>query len=174
MTGYTILPEQDSVEFDWLLDRVRLLNPKRILELGTRLGGSLYDFFIATPNRELIVAVDTFPPRWDIRGFLESWGNVRTIQGNTQSDGTIGAVARLAPFDFLFIDADHDYPMVSEDYRVYKNFVRFGGLIGFHDICPNQEVSRLWNEIKSSGCDTEEIIVDQTRSWGGIGVIHVA
>ena len=38
------------------------------------------------------------------------------------------------PLDFLFIDGDHSYDGVRQDYESYAPLVRPGGLIGFHDI----------------------------------------
>lgn len=35
--------------------------------------------------------------------------------------------------DFLFIDGDHTYNAVKQDYNLYKNKVKKGGLIFFHD-----------------------------------------
>jgi hypothetical protein len=37
---------------------------------------------------------------------------------------------------------------VKQDYESYKNFVKSGGIIGFHDINENYGVRSFWNEIK--------------------------
>ncbi len=76
--------------------------------------------------------------------------------------------------DFLFIDGDHTYEGVKNDFYNYSKYVRKGGIIAFHDIVisdrhhsVNCYVDKLWNELKGEkiefttyGCD-----------WGGIGVL---
>lgn len=57
------------------------------------------------------------------------------------------------PLDYLFIDADHTYDGVRQDFQAYGPLVRSGGLIAFHDIVTHKketqcEVERFWNEIK--------------------------
>jgi predicted O-methyltransferase YrrM len=73
---------------------------------------------------------------------------------------TEAAVARVsedAPFDMVFIDADHAYESVKHDIEAYGPLVRKGGLLSGHDyhheairkvvseLIPNHSVvSRIW------------------------------
>jgi hypothetical protein len=52
-------------------------------------------------------------------------------------------------YDVIFIDGNHDYPYVSNDFRIAKQMTR---KICFHDIndCFCIDVVRLWNEIIQS------------------------
>lgn len=82
-------------------------------------------------------------------------------------------------FDLIFIDADHSYEGVKNDYETCKNN---GRIFVFHDItndvCPG--VSKFWNELKMSSMDkfdffefTEQYqeIWDKTNTmYLGIGV----
>ena len=56
-------------------------------------------------------------------------------------------------FDLIFIDGDHTYNGVSNDYHISKNS---GKIFVFHDIvndvCPG--VVQLWNELKMNEKDT--------------------
>ena len=57
--------------------------------------------------------------------------------------------------DFLFIDGDHSYRGVKQDFEMYSPLVRKGGLVAFHDICRHPpelrcDVYSYWNEIKRS------------------------
>lgn len=102
--------------------------------------------------------------------------------------------------DFLFIDGDHTYTGVKQDFEMYSQLVSDGGIIAFHDIVhfPNDRqvvehhretvggienrhlrwsdgfvdcnVDRLWNEIRDE-FKTREIISHPKQSWAGIGVI---
>ena len=52
--------------------------------------------------------------------------------------------------DFLFIDGDHSYASVVNDYFIYSQLVRDGGIIGFHDSKSNRYgVDRFMKELSS-------------------------
>jgi predicted O-methyltransferase YrrM len=77
--------------------------------------------------------------------------------------------------DLLFIDGDHTYKGVKQDYEMYSPLVKKGGMIVFHDICdhpamPDVEVMKYWKEVKR-GKKTVEFIDLKDKTWGGIGVI---
>ena len=87
-----------------------------------------------------------------------------------------GGVAR--PLDFAFIDGDHTYDGVRQDFFMYGPLVRAGGLIAFHDIVerpayPDIEVHRFWNEIKGRYPSRELIGEEGTGTKVGIGLIEV-
>jgi predicted O-methyltransferase YrrM len=51
--------------------------------------------------------------------------------------------------DFLFIDGDHSYASVSGDWILYREFVRVGGIVGFHDARGMPDVVRFLAELRS-------------------------
>jgi hypothetical protein len=58
--------------------------------------------------------------------------------------------------DLLFIDGDHRYDYVLSDWINYHKFVRFGGVIAFHDIVNidnNSSVNKFLNELKNGKID---------------------
>jgi hypothetical protein len=78
--------------------------------------------------------------------------------------------------DFLFIDGDHTYEGVKDDYEMYKHLVRPGGWIGFHDIKntefhtnANCRVDLLWSELEGEKIE----FLDNSSEYGGIGFIRV-
>jgi hypothetical protein len=74
--------------------------------------------------------------------------------------------------DFLFIDADHSYQGVKQDFELFSPFVK-SGLIALHDIVHESKrfgVNRFWSEIKGN-YHTQEIIAE--NSGKGIGVIFI-
>ena len=89
--------------------------------------------------------------------------------------------------DFLFIDGDHSYEGSKADFLLYKNYVREGGLIAFHDIVPDittqkgspvmlskseaGEVYLLWKELKKQ-YKHHEFVEDWKQDGLGIGVIE--
>ncbi len=77
------------------------------------------------------------------------------------------------------IDGDHTYEGVKREFELYAPFVRPGGVIGFHDVLPNElspecEVDRFWSELKR-GRRAEEFLDPYddrgAGQWGGIGVV---
>lgn len=79
--------------------------------------------------------------------------------------------------DFLFIDGDHTEVGVARDFENYKEFVRPGGLIGFHDIVdkqplPTNQAQYFWKRIKGD-YETMEFVQDPDQTGFGIGVIKV-
>lgn len=75
----------------------------------------------------------------------------------------------------LFIDGDHTYAGVSDDYVRYRKYVRSGGVVAFHDVNDTEfhraagcEVPRLWGEIEG-----EKHVFSVGADWGGIGAMVV-
>jgi predicted O-methyltransferase YrrM len=57
--------------------------------------------------------------------------------------------------DFLFIDGDHTYQGVKQDFQMYSPLVKKGGIVAFHDIvkqyaCKNEKTTRTLSEPLSS------------------------
>jgi hypothetical protein len=52
------------------------------------------------------------------------------------------------PLDFLFLDGDHTYEGVKQDWETFSPLVRAGGMVGFHDVGNPQlsGVSRFFAE----------------------------
>ena len=76
--------------------------------------------------------------------------------------------------DLLFIDGDHSYEGVKNDFELYSSLVKENGLICFHDIIPSSwgfGVPRFWNEIKMR-YEHIEIIESQNQDGFGIGLIR--
>ena len=77
--------------------------------------------------------------------------------------------------DFLFIDGDHTYDGVKQDFEMYAPLVRPGGIVGFHDIAhhrpeANCQVDEFWSEIKEN-YEHKEFLADPDQRWAGIGVL---
>jgi predicted O-methyltransferase YrrM len=86
--------------------------------------------------------------------------------------------------DLLFIDGDHTLSGVARDFRLYRAFVRDGGLIAFHDIVEDSftrtgvrtdhwtgEVPIFWRMLKERYV-THEFIADPSQDGLGIGVLR--
>ncbi|WP_432409993.1 class I SAM-dependent methyltransferase [Rasiella sp. SM2506] len=184
---------QFEEEFKSFADYIKSHEPKVVVEIGTKKGGS---FFIwaryLKPNH--LVSVDLpggihgggFPKQKIpfMKYFLSDRkkSKVSIILGDSHSDDTFQKLKKILngeKIDFLFIDGDHRYEGVKSDFEMYKPLVRPGGLIGFHDIVDTEYhhkldcyVDKLWNEVKED-YKYVEFIQDPDQRKYGIGVLTV-
>jgi cephalosporin hydroxylase len=175
---------QIPAEITRLAQAVRALEPRIILEIGTASGGtSLIWSHLAA---ERVITCDLNKMKYQTPLFTrfpppESKCRVTLLSGDSHSPAFKARVAcelNGAKADFLFIDGDHTEQGVTADYNGYKEFVRPGGLIGFHDIVekqplPTNQVFYLWQKLRQLG-EVEEFINDANQRGFGIGVMHVS
>jgi len=191
--GYfkSIRPRQNPVEIQTLFAEVCKISPKRVLEIGTAKGGSLYLWIQGASNDATIVSVDL--PGGEFGGayalpripFYESFARkgqcLHLLRLNSHDSYTLKKVTVLFEnnsIDFAFIDGDHTYEGVESDFARYGALVRPGGLIAIHDILPRPDlpaiqVDRFWAQIKDR-YQTQEIIGSERSGRRiGIGLIRV-
>ncbi|MCR4339226.1 MAG: class I SAM-dependent methyltransferase [Gemmatimonadaceae bacterium] len=170
-------------EFGALLALYRERSPRRVLEVGTYHGGTLYHWLTNARDGTTVVSLDRYSEGIDNRGMYRGWCpdgvSVVALEGDSHDETVAAQVAAYGPFDWVWIDAGHYYPEVKRDWELYGSMCAPGGIVCFHDILPASvehpeiEVERLWRELQASGYRTEEIIADPAVSWGGIGIVHV-
>ena len=163
---------QRAEEFDVLLQMYRERKPKRVLEIGTYHGGTLYHWLRLAQPGTLVVSVDSYQTDVDNRSLYEDWRppNVKlmVIDGDSRAPEVVQLVSEGAPYDWVFIDAGHFYDEVKADWENYGPMCS-NGVVGFHDILYSH-VARLWAEIKAEH-ETLELVSDPTTEWHGIGCV---
>jgi predicted O-methyltransferase YrrM len=175
---------QWEAEFAPLLEMYRERKPKRVLEIGTYHGGTLYHWLTEAVPGAKIVTVDSYLVGVDNRKYYSGWTpagvELDVIEGDSADRQILREVAESAPFDWIFIDAGHSYEEVATDWNNYKPMCRKKGVVIFHDILPPSrtwpdiQVWWLWKEIKRRDeFRTEEIIYDAEAEWGGIGIVYL-
>jgi predicted O-methyltransferase YrrM len=174
---------QWQAEFDPLLDLYRERAPKKVLEIGTYHGGTLYHWLQNANEGTHVVSVDSYAVGVDNRALYAEWVpdevELTVIDADSRDAKTVREVGKHGPFDWCFIDAGHYYEEVRDDWENYRPFCSKGAIVAFHDILPPSrtwpsiEVAWLWKEIKRFGWETEEFISDPDAEWGGIGVVHI-
>jgi predicted O-methyltransferase YrrM len=186
----TIRPKQNEDEVRRLFNMVCKLRPKRVLEIGTARGGTLYLWAQAAAPDATIVSVDlpggpfggAYPECRTLfyESFAQEHQQVHLMRADSHHAGTLKFVRQLfndQPIDFLFIDGDHTYEGVKADFQLYSPIVKPGGLIALHDILPRPDdptiqVDRFWQEIKER-CAGKELVGDPASGRQiGIGVIR--
>jgi predicted O-methyltransferase YrrM len=196
--GITIRPGQVRWEFSQLLEHVQRLRPQRVLEIGTANGGSLLPITRLSAADAHVISVDLHHgqfgggyPAWRIplyKAFSRPTQRLDLLRGDSHDPATADRVRTLLggdPLDFLFIDGDHTFDGVRQDFETYGPLVRSGGVIAFHDINPPTDfaptdrarclvgdVPRYWREI-SSEWDSHEFVAPSAGGCFGIGLICV-
>ncbi|MCW4025664.1 MAG: class I SAM-dependent methyltransferase [Candidatus Bathyarchaeota archaeon] len=185
-----IAPLQIKKEFASLLKILEKNKPQYVLELGTARGGALFLLArIAKPNAT-IISVDlpqgeyggVWYPNWKMmlyRSFAIDQQKLYLVRKDSHARSTVDLIKTLLnqqKLDFIFIDADHTYEGVKNDFYAYSPLVRKGGLIAFHDICAGPQelvggVSKFWNEIKPI-YKHQEIVASSNQKGFGIGIIY--
>lgn len=183
--------QQKWTELRDLLEFLEPRKPKRILEIGVYKGGTVKAWTFVASNYAKIVGVDL--PGGDFGGGFD--GNegkaIKKLAQHSQDivlypmdshqPGTIKTVKIHAPYDFIFIDGDHTYEGVKQDYENYYPMLKDGGVMAFHDIAemnqeeyPDAYVYGLWQELKNKHETKEFVDLDFSTDWGvwgGIGVL---
>lgn len=164
------------------------IDPHHICEIGVEKGGTNFLLSQSLPAVKLIVGIDLFVKgRTRLRNFSRPDQELRYINGSSYASRTVGRFRRILgsrTLDVLFIDGDHSYEGVKRDFLSYREFVRNGGLIAFHDICPDYGarfgrdterwsggVPAFWNKIKAF-YENHEFIGSADQDGLGIGVIR--
>ncbi|MBP7937406.1 MAG: class I SAM-dependent methyltransferase [Phycisphaerae bacterium] len=182
-------PMQVPEEIIHLLRMLAREQTRRMLEIGTANGGTLFLFCRTLPDNAWIMSVD-LPrgafgggyPRWKVpvmRSFAKPGQQLHLLRANSHLKETVAEVAaRLEgdSLDFLFIDGDHTYAGARVDFEAYSPLVRRGGLIAFHDVVPHPsgsggEVHKFWREIRDDYVHHE--FVANPGAGYGIGVLVV-
>lgn len=178
----SIRPVQIRGEIEALLALIRAEHPRRVLEIGTANGGTLYLLAWASSADAELLSLDI--QRYDRlrRRLFKSFGRKRkrvvVMHADSHLDTTREAVTQFfdsLPIDLLFIDGDHSEAGVRRDYELYAPLVRRGGLIAFHDIVAGVAdrvggVPAFWREVRSTLDDPVEFVESGNQGGWGIGV----
>jgi predicted O-methyltransferase YrrM len=157
---------QDAREFNAFIEMMRRENIRSYLEIGSKNGGSFWRMATSLAPGSRVVSVDL--PHGDA-SFKESQPHLEACVKELASRGydahlrlgdstdpkIVADVAKLAPFDLCFIDANHTEPFVRQDWANYGPLAR---IVAFHDIgwIPRPEPTKkmpieapkVWQEIK--------------------------
>ena len=183
--------KQNMNELLGLINILKSRNLNQVCEIGTFKGGTLYIWCQLADFRANIHSIDLpgggFGGGYNERSlpffqsFRKSGQKLNCLRGdshNHQVKLKFQSLLGEQQLDFLFIDGDHSYQGVKQDFEDYKEFVRPGGIIAFHDIVerrsqPDIEVWRFWSEIKKAYRSQEFIDPSPDKRTIGIGVIYI-
>jgi predicted O-methyltransferase YrrM len=183
-------PYQKRAEIHSLLSWVKQLSPQNVLEIGTNNGGTLFLWCRAASPTATIISIDLpqgkFGGGYSLRrvpyykAFASARQRLRLLRADSHHPATLRKVERILegkPLDFLFIDGDHTYDGVRQDFETYGKLVRPGGLVAFHDIVSADqaiggEVARFWADLRQR-FPVQEFIESPEQAMMGIGLLEV-
>lgn len=146
---------QQEPEITQVLDYIAASRPEIIGEIGLKHSGNSFLFTQKCPLTRLFLGLDLKLQNVDKLQYVAPAGmKFRFFEGSSYAPETVHKVKRFLAgrqFDFLFIDGDHSYHGVKEDFLQYLCMVRPGGLVGFHDIVPD-DVARHGTKPEHSQC----------------------
>ncbi len=176
---------QNDVEFAWLCAKVQAVKPAQIMEIGSRHGGSLLMLSHFIQPSAGIISVDLPGAEWGdqqsnmalekVASLLRRRGfPVTCLLQDSHDSSTAQQVRQVTgeqPLDLLFIDGDHTYIGVRQDWEMYSPLVREGGMVVFHDLVTppgdaRVEVGQLFAELET------DFRTETTIAKWGIGVVY--
>jgi hypothetical protein len=184
--------EQKPEEFKMLMDTLaEMPNRRYALEIGSNCGGFVAGLCNLFEN---VITLDIKHDE-NFDKIKSKHPNYSYIIGDSTSNDTLERLKRIGiKFDFIFIDGDHSYDGVKNDYLKYKQLLSPTGHLGFHDILHNPMsnfgVDKFWGEIKDTYAEHKEFVCTERSnayrtdnlfhqivknspygSWGGIGLL---
>jgi hypothetical protein len=188
------LESQNIEEFSELITLYSQLSINRFMEIGSLYGWSLRHFIHYSNNGSVGISVDLPVRRFvgegdprvekqesNYKNVWPVWAKEKNcklhlIPDFSYKQSTFDRVVEILSgekLDFLFIDGDHRYEAIKQDFEMYSTLVREGGIVGFHDIGKNEEGGgrKFWDEVKT-GFKHHEILKDKKQEKG-IGLLYV-
>jgi predicted O-methyltransferase YrrM len=186
-----IAPNHVRSELRDFLVLVQQLEPRAVVEIGTGRGGTLFLLTrVATPDA-ILISVDLSSVA-DLRfgggdfrhrrplfeAFALDGQRVHFLDADSHAADTRASVERKLDgrdVDLLFIDGDHTEEGVRTDFELYRDLVRPGGIIAFHDIVDGKPdwvggVPNFWRSVRTE--DAVEFVEDRAQGGWGIGVLR--
>lgn len=207
---YRVTALQHRNELEQFIQFLRAKEPRVALEIGMFQGGTLYVWARTFNSIQHITCVDK--PVWNEMVHERRRDLYPTFSDDTHIDINFGDSHAVSTYekvvesvgenvDFLFIDGDHSYDGVSQDFETYRKLVDDNGIIAFHDIkrhAKDQQekaaqlrdnetlqerhvsvglqrwngVSTFWKEIQDE-FTTREFLTHPKQMGAGIGVVEL-
>ena len=161
---------QAPKELFWMYDHIDRIKPDVIVEIGCFNGGTLeiWDRFtrLCGHSPRKIIGLDIVTDRIQVR---EEMRPITTlIQADSMRDEAKTKLASALAgdeIDFAFIDGQHVYKYVLNDFNMIWPHVCKGGAVAFHDISwSGDHCGKFWKELQGEKYETKEAY--------GIGIIY--
>lgn len=191
---YHLYPPQDPGEFEDLCQMVRELQPRHILEVGSRHGRSLVRLVEAgMPRVERVTVIEMPEGPWGKRGSQESLEtlcadlrkrglevDLHLIDSHSEEAGALAESLRER-VDLIFLDGDHTEAGVRQDFGRFFPCLTRWGLLAMHDIAGHESmwsgtaqmgVHRFWARLGETRHDLACSRLVTPGSRLGIGLVR--
>jgi len=155
------VPEEISA---LLFELSKTNNYSNFMEIGSAAGGTsrlFNDFF---NFKKMVIIDDNSHNKKMIKAREKQLAGLPLVEfvGDSQGVESNNFVRGLnIKLDILFIDGDHSYNGVKNDYNNHFEFVREGGYLIFHDTVSYPEVGKFVNELK---LDNRLMFIDEYKN----------
>lgn len=174
---YPLTPDQDKAEVQSLLEKLEKRSLKNVLEVGTGFGGMTFLFSKLVAKNGKLFTVDSGTNELH-RYFLQHLivgKKLLNVSLNSHNSKTLEIAENFFQgerIDLLYIDGDHTFSSVLQDYEFYSSLIAKDGLIVFHDIADSKlDVSKFWSTLPLE--NRTEILGHNFIDKYGTGVLTV-
>ena len=188
LSSRLIGPVQIRSEIVGFLEMVRKDDVRTVCEIGIAAGGTNFLLTHAAGKVELMLAIDLrIRNARKLNFFVRDSRKLCFLQGSSYDQKTVEKARQALngrTLDLLFIDGDHSYKGVKADFLCYRQFVRDGGIIAFHDIISDYTtrlgkkteaysggVPEFWSQLRTI-YPSMEFVANPEQDGSGIEVIR--
>ena len=126
-----------------------------------------FDEIVAVDNMSSLINTNTFKANLRHK-------NITLIIGSSVEERVVKKIKLLGGYDLIFIDGNHNYEYVKQDFYNSLTMLNEHGVIGFHDVdCPDWPgIKKFWNELRETGKYNQTEFVKHNYSIRyGIGML---
>ena len=157
----------------WLLiEKLNVLQPANILEVGIEYGGSgmVWSYF-SDKNQGHYLGIENLLNR--VTSDLINKERVTIIEGLSFAEDVVSDTVDFLDnneFDFIFLDGSHDIKDVYADIKNFWPLLKKGGILAIHDVANDKDGARIGLELaKKDGIlnPTEDgfLIINHGTYW---------
>jgi len=136
-----------SLYYRYLSALVKVIKPKRVVEMGSAGGASALMMLATLPKRSALYAMTLKEPEGEFRFIKKDYPNLTLIRGNNLELGHWDDVD-LFETDLFFFDTKHTYEQLHAEMKLYDQFFKKGTIVLIDDIRLNEGMTKAWDEIK--------------------------
>ena len=169
-----VLNTNASSVYQWLPRFIEVVEPKQIVELGGAMGvGDI--MMLNSSYQDFILYSITMPEGGlEFSYVVDKYLNFVPVVGNDLDLSSWPKDLDLSKIDLWYFDSDHTEKQLRAELDLYSPFFKKGAIVLFDDIHLNEEMERVWEDIKNGKYGLTDCF-DATHllHWSGFGCCKV-